>query len=193
MVDSKQCTKCGEVKSLDEYNRHKRMKDGRHPRCRSCRREDKAEYNARPEVKAHRAEYDAVYAPAYYAANRGAVLSRLAKYRARPEVKARMSEHSVQYFEVHPHARWESRYRQRAKGYGFAPVVESFTKDDLIERYGDSCWHCGGSFEELDHHPVAVAHGGQHTLENCKPSCARCNRPGATVRRTNGTSIGETA
>ena len=55
----------------------------------------------------------------------------------------------------------------------------------MIEEYGDQCWHCGGPFEELDHHPVPVYLGGAHKLSNVKPSCAGCNdrgRPPASER-----------
>ena len=36
---SKTCTKCGETKPLDGFNRHKGRVDGRNPYCRECMRE----------------------------------------------------------------------------------------------------------------------------------------------------------
>ena len=41
----KKCTKCGEVKSLDEFSKDKRKKDGKQSRCKSCRKEYNKEYN----------------------------------------------------------------------------------------------------------------------------------------------------
>lgn len=35
-VITKKCTKCGEVKSLDQYHRSKNARYGRKPHCRSC-------------------------------------------------------------------------------------------------------------------------------------------------------------
>lgn len=96
---------------------------------------------------------------AYYAANREAIAQRGRVRR-----------------QANPHIGWESIYRQRARQYGFTPVVVSFTRDDLITHYGDACWYCHtGAFSELDHH-VPVAAGGHHTLNNCRPSCTPCNR-----------------
>ena len=35
----KKCTKCGEVKSLDEFNNRKDSKDGKQFRCKICNKE----------------------------------------------------------------------------------------------------------------------------------------------------------
>ena len=72
------------------------------------------------------------------------------------------------YGKTNPHKSWERHYRQRARRYGFEPVVETFTRADVIARYGDQCAHCGGPFEELDHYPVPVSQGGPHTLHNTR-------------------------
>lgn len=73
-----------------------------------------------------------------------------------------------------PHRGWEGGYIHRARKAGFEPVVESFTREDLVRAYGDKCYLCDGPFEELDH-VVEVHEGGSHTLENCRPSCRDCN------------------
>ena len=88
------------------------------------------------------------------------------------------------YRATHPEKGWCSYYRHRARRFGFEPVVEDFAKADVIELYGDQCWHCKDApFEELDHHPIPVAAEGPHTIENVKPSCARCNRAGGRAAR----------
>ena len=173
----KPCTVCGTVKPLDEYHRNKRKKDGRDPNCKACA---KAYYQAnRARVRAYKA--------AYRAENREAISERMAEYRARPEVKARKAEYnaenrerdlaqSAKYRASNPHVAWEYNYRRRAIGYGFEPVIESFTKDELIERHGDRCFHCGGEWSETDHYPTPVSRGGHHTLETVVPSCKPCNQ-----------------
>lgn len=115
----------------------------------------KAERYAQPDVKAQKTEYNAEH----YAANREARL-----------------EYQAEYAANNPHVAWEVTYRRRARKHGFEPIVESFTKEQLIDRWGSGCWHCGGDFEELDHYEVPVFKGGPHTLESCRPSCILCNR-----------------
>lgn len=210
MPNSKQCSKCGETKPLDDFNRWSRSSDGRRTQCRECTKAHSREYQSRPEVRKRRAEYGATpkakarkaeyyakhmtlpearvrkaeYHAKYYAANRERVLNRQAEYQARPEVQERLAAYRVE----NVHLRWAGNYRRRVIRYGLDALIDSmedFTKADVIDEYGDQCWHCGGPFEELDHHPVAVAHGGLHTLENTKPTCVPCNRKGAAVRTQN--------
>lgn len=154
-METKQCSKCEEVKPLDQFHRMKATKDGLRPNCKMC-------------VKA--------YSSGYYAENKTAVLDQQHGYR-----------------EANPHVSWEVNVRQRSERLGFEPTIESFTKEDVIERYGSACFHCGGPFEELDHHPVAIARGGSHCLSNVVPSCIRCNRAGAGVRRLAKPDVGKTA
>ena len=181
----KTCTKCGEEKALYEYHRKTTTRDGRVSRCKKCVRAQKAEYYSqnRETLLAYKAEY--------YSRNRDAVLARKAERHARPEVKARHAEYMADYYQANPHIWWEYAYRTRARAYGYTPRVVSFTREALVERYGDQCYHCGTPWTEIDHHPVPVAHGGPHTIENTKPSCSDCNRAGATVRTTD--TLKETA
>jgi 5-methylcytosine-specific restriction endonuclease McrA len=42
-------------------------------------------------------------------------------------------------------------------------------------RYGRICWRCGAPATDVDHlTPINV--GGDDSLGNLRPSCARCNR-----------------
>ena len=70
----------------------------------------------------------------------------------------------------------ERDYIRRARMYGHRPVVESFTTQQLIQRYGDRCFHCRTRDFECVDHLVCVRVGGYHTLDNVVPSCHECNR-----------------
>lgn len=187
----KTCKACGESKSIDDFQRNKNCLDGRLNQCKECVAVRKREYNSRPEVKARKTKYDADY----YATNREAILAQNREYRNRPGGKERRAElHAAYYAEnrdallayqsehraSRPHIRWEYWFKHRARKYGYEHLVdsmESFTKADVIEKYGNQCWHCKtGPFEQLDHYPVPVVRGGAHVLENCRPSCTPCNR-----------------
>lgn len=91
------------------------------------------------------------------------------------EYSLRTHEHRTERLRQNPHTHWESTYKQRSMRHGFEPVVERFTKAQLTDRWGDSCFHCGGEWTELDHWPLIVSKGGPHTIENCRPTCASCN------------------
>lgn len=193
----KTCTKCSEEKPVSEYQRNRSRRDGLQSQCRACMaahyaanrvriRAQRAEHRAanRERIAAYKAEYRdanrdrlAAYAAAYQAVN----AERIAAYKA--EYQAANRERLAEYRADNPHIGWESKYRTRAREFGFEPVIESFTRAELTARYGDACAHCGGPFEELDHYPVPVALGGAHTLDNTRPSCGPCNwAQGATIR-----------
>lgn len=111
------------------------------------------------------------YAADYYRRNSVKIKKQTAEWaRENPETVKRLG--------------WENSYRARSRAAGHIPVVKSFTRAELVERWGDRCFHCRtGPFEELDHSPVPVRLGGEHSLENCRPSCAACNRPGGPRKR----------
>lgn len=159
----KTCSKCGEEKPLDEFSRQRRAKGGRQPRCKACF----AEYRLVNREALAKRKSD------YYEVNRETILTRKAEYHARPEVKAQ----TAAYRAANPHLGWESNTRARAKKFGYTIVIESFTREELYERWGTACYHCGSEDgTTLDHWPQPVSRGGEHNLENCRPSCADCQQ-----------------
>lgn len=147
----KTCRKCGAAKPLSEFHANKSYRDGVQSQCKACVRQ-------------------------YQQNNRPAIAEREREYR-RDNAEA-VAERKRRIYARSPHLRWEECYRHRAREYGLAPIVERFTREDLVARYGEACWHCGGDFEECDHYPKPVSQGGAHTLDNCRPSCLPCNRRG---------------
>lgn len=55
MTETKRCSKCGEVKPLEEFHRDRSRKLGRFPQCRECERQYERAYY--PRSTAHRQEY----------------------------------------------------------------------------------------------------------------------------------------
>lgn len=148
------CTRCEGEKPLEDFPPHKRGRLGRDSHCRMCHRSaSKARYWADPE--------------------RGRQEARAFRDQ-NPDYQSEWAERNPSRRRGH---RWSGSYRERMAKYGHqVEVVETFGPDEVIARYGDSCWHCeDGPFEHLDHFPVAVLHGGPHALDNVKPSCASCN------------------
>ena len=55
MTETKRCSKCGEVKPLEEFRRDRSKKQGRRSRCRECERQSERIYQ--PKSTAHSREY----------------------------------------------------------------------------------------------------------------------------------------
>lgn len=174
---SKACTRCTTVKPLEGFPRDKRRSDGRESRCKTCQAEYSAEYRANNPGKIaayldRTAEQRAEQRRAHRAANPERIREQAQAHYA--ENRDRYIENARAWQDANPHKRWESRYRKRSRKHGHEPVVNSFTRDELTARHGDACAYCGGPFERLAYHPVPVAQGGVHSLENCWPSCTAC-------------------
>ena len=160
----KTCTKCGETKPLEEFNRSKSGKSGRAARCKKCERRYREENREAIAERERR----------YYEENREAIAERERRYYE--ENREAIAEQRRRYREENPHVNWASGYRFRAAKYGFPLMIEDFTKADVIAKYGARCAYCEtGEFEELEHYTPVKA-GGPHTLENVRPSCFPCNR-----------------
>lgn len=87
----KACTKCGSVKTLAEFNKHKRRKDGYSDWCKICKRKADADYRAK-NLNKNKKDYERRiaenpnYWAEYYAKNRYASLQRVSQWqRDNPE------------------------------------------------------------------------------------------------------------
>ena len=71
------CSECGAVKPLDEFVKNKECKDGREPKCKSCRKEYFKKYYVknRDEILENQKKY--------YVKNRDKIDERNRKYRAK--------------------------------------------------------------------------------------------------------------
>ena len=196
MSASKVCTQCREEKPLSEFCKDGRRKDGRGSKCKPCVRDINRAWEGRNEEsrlqkrrawreanRDHLAQYHAKYREEHL----DEITARQSQYRRenaerirelgealRAKHGAKWNSRIRDYRRANPHVPWLNSYRQRATRFGHPLVVEDFTKPDVIDRYGDACFYCGGAFEHLDHY-VPISKGGPHTLDNVRPSCAACN------------------
>ncbi|AKC03077.1 endonuclease VII [Gordonia phage Gsput1] len=148
------CTRCGQTKPRDEFHRSSASADGLLARCKACRAE--VHQQRAPKVREYRRRH-------------------------RSEHGERLRTESAQYFRVNKHKQWESEYRRRCRLYGLPIVIVSFTRGEVVSKYGNACVECGSPEWELDH-DVPVAAGGPHTIENVRPRCHPCNARKARVR-----------
>lgn len=146
----KKCNKCKTEKPLDEFHKRSASKDGKQPFCKKCGAAKEAARYLNPVVRAKFARR--------YADNRESLIA-----------------YQSEYHRNKPHVSWESKYRQRSSGFGFYPTVLSFTRNELLERWGDCCYLCNGAWDQLEH-VTPVSSGGEHSLDNCRPVCGPCNR-----------------
>ncbi len=174
MTETKPCSRCLEIKPLDEFSPAPRMALGRSSACKSCRN------------TANRRWYS----------NGGKEFSLAAtrSWRARnPELvkeghKAWVLAHPEQRREQQKQAydRWKkanpaivSLHRQVNKARSRSSSSDdAFSKDDwlvLCQEYDGRCACCRIRFDLTPDHIVPVVKGGCSHIENIQPLCLTCN------------------
>jgi 5-methylcytosine-specific restriction endonuclease McrA len=189
----KTCTKCGETKPLEAFNRHRRAKDGRQAHCRECFaayyaanrertialsaswRASNGERYATNQAAWYAANRERVAAQnaAWYAANRERAAATDAAYRAaNPE---REAARQAAWRKANPEKDQEKRSRRRARLLGADATLTAEQWHARLALWNYACAVCGSASDLHMDHIVPLSRGGAHTAENVWPLCARHN------------------
>lgn len=172
----KRCRRCGEIKTLDGFNKKSASKDGHTSQCRQCSRAQDAKWRSqntdrrrayREQAKVQRSQY----AKAWYERNPG--------YRERyyEENREASYERRYRWIELNPekHRALSAKRRALLKDSPDLDAVADYMA--LIRR--DPCVYCGSPTEHIDH-IIPLADRGAHEWQNLAPTCASCNTSKAT-------------
>jgi disulfide oxidoreductase YuzD len=174
-MQTKVCTKCGEVKSLDCFGKAKLGLFGLAAICKSCRKE---------------------LCKKHYEENKEAILKRVKKYREknkdiiaeymkkhREENKESIAEQKKEY-----HQRLEVRVRRSLRNHNRRALLKKLkgTLSDtewskMLDHYNHTCPCCGKQTELTMDHVVPVSWHDQYPehvtndVKNHQPLCKSCN------------------
>lgn len=141
--------------------------------CRRCHRE-RARRNYVPVKKCQRVRktYDPVKRRQYYLSNQPLLLARARKYKQANREKYRL---------------WQAARRAKLKGISSGLTAEQW---QAVKRaYGFRCAYCKkGKSLEMDH-VIALAMGGEHSIQNIVPACRSCNSRKGARTATNPPAI----
>ncbi len=177
----KKCTKCGEVKCLEEFGKRATSKDGKQSRCKLCRNAANREYRKSDVGKASMARY--------LATDKGQEWSS----RSREGVRGDRTEYVAEYYQKNKarlsviQSEWRrsnngvnSRRLARAKRRSLETDAPSdnWKATEVHHEAGGRCLYCGIEVElhkmHADHF-IPLAKGGSNLRENIVCSCASCN------------------
>lgn len=161
------CTKCGERKLLDQFDKVKNATLGRRSNCKACRSQDmKTRYRLKEEE-----------------------LRAAARQRRRDNPDATREADRRRNREPHRVALHAERMVQRRARMAGARTEPGVTRENLRRQYGDACFYCGVEMDftrrrrsdplsptlaTVEHvHPIAL--GGSHTWDNVVLACWKCN------------------
>jgi 5-methylcytosine-specific restriction endonuclease McrA len=179
---------CVKHYKADHYRRNKSQHRARGAAWRAANSDRDRELNRlrydrnREEVKARSAAYRKAHPEEARAVVREWV-------RANPERKAaidaayraanpdRVRARSAAYYRANPE-RWNAAYARR-KARKMGRVVRPADYAQILIEHGMVCHICGGDIADRSDlhfdHVIPLARGGEHSVENIRPSHARCN------------------
>lgn len=175
----KKCGKCGSEKILNDFHNNKSKIDGKATECKACKKKQDDIYRLK------NIERCKVYAKQYRQDNKQVLNEKKKIYIIDNKIDFQKRQHLwyernkdkrkaeiVKYKKEHPdqYRMYASCRRARKKG----ATVTRFSVKDIVDKYGEICFYCKGSFEQIDHY-IPLSKDGLHTLENVRPSCAQCN------------------
>ena len=166
-LETKKCSKCGEVKDRSEFHKHKPSKDGLKPRCKACRLAYQKSYDeANSEsIKAYKASYYqsnkesiAVNQAEYYKSNKESILDRVSAYKKANRCKYRAAGH-----------------RRRSRESNAAGTHTAEQLKARFDYHGNKCVYCDSTENLHADHQIPLSRGGTNFASNMVPACASCN------------------
>lgn len=196
----KRCTKCGEIKPLEEFSKNKNMKDGRQGNCKSCykaycaanreairiRSQAYRKANAEAVRKWRKAWWDAhaeemrEYLKVYGVTYRPAHAEKMREYQAqyRLENGDKIRESIKKWDLKNPDAKRAMSSRRRARKKGNGGNFSAAELRAMRIEYAGVCFYCRGQHEpdELTiDHVIPIDQGGRHEAANIVLACGICN------------------
>lgn len=171
-IVTKKCSKCGEIKFLENFHKQKLSIDGFGSWCKSCKhlrrsidyKNNKSEQNknAIKWKKEHRKIISRKNKEAYH---KDVELSRL-KYRI----------YNGRYRKSHPEKITQYNNDHRARILQSGGTIKSDEWLSLCNKYGNVCLCCGkGDVKLTIDHVVPLSKGGANLITNVQPLCKSCN------------------
>jgi 5-methylcytosine-specific restriction endonuclease McrA len=160
----KNCYKCGLNKETFDFHKNKNKYDGFSSECKACDKLRCSKYRQNNENLKSKKEK-------YRVANKKVIAEKLHQYYLNNKEKIR--QNVLKYKKDNP--KKYQMYANKRLAAKKSSIVEDFSIDDVIFKYGSNCYYCLiGNFEHIDHY-IPLSKGGCHTLSNVRPSCADCN------------------
>lgn len=171
-IVTKICSKCKEVKQINEFNKQTQSKDGISRWCKKCKSENFSTWRLlnkdylKDKILHWKKEHPERVREHSEKGNK--------KYKeAHPE---RHNESSRKWAKKNPEKRNILKQNRRAKKEANGGSVTEKEWKEILEKYGNKCLCCGRTDVKITmDHVIPIALGGRHEKENVQPLCQSCN------------------
>lgn len=176
----KHCSKCGELKPLNEYYKRKASLDGYHRQCKKCIiAQVSKHYFDNPEPAKQRSKKWRLDNPDWTKANNknwrenNLEYSKARNHKWREDNKEQHRANSREWAKNNKEKRKAANYKRRAalEQNGIFKI----SNKEWQKIYDSECVYCGSRDMVQADHVIPVTRGGRHSIGNLVPACRSCN------------------
>lgn len=175
---TKTCSKCREVKELNEYNFAKKNtgRDGFDSQCKECKKLYDQKRNQRKKVEISKQKKE------YYNKNAKTLKEKSLNYYSKNKEKCK--ESNSKWEKENPTKRRLINVKSRTLEYGAESTLTETEWNEINQYFDNSCAYCGitekeslNMYGEILHHEhvIPLVVGGAYSYGNIVPSCRSCN------------------
>lgn len=165
MNQSKTCSRCKQVKPIDEFGIHRKTSDGHYSQCLICHRQARAEYRKR------QSKNIAIQQANNYQRNREKRIA-YAMERIYADLPRHYNYVAVSKKRNHLAIAADTRRRNAKRKSNGLFVI---SKKELQRLHRGPCFYCGATEQITIDHVIAIARGGIDGIGNLVPACKSCN------------------
>jgi hypothetical protein len=169
-METKKCSKCGEVKSVKEFDKGKRSKDGLRSQCKSCRKQYHAQH--KEEKKQYRKQY--------YEQHKEEVKQKNKQYYEQHKEEAKQK--NKQYKERHKEEieqickTTRSRYMTLQSSAKRRNIEINLSFEDFVSISSQPCVYCGEvCLDTVGCHLDRWMNSKGYMIDNVVSCCGKCN------------------
>jgi 5-methylcytosine-specific restriction endonuclease McrA len=159
----KKCSRCKIWKSIEEFSKQSRLKDGRRYWCKSC----ESTYNKQKKID----EPDKwkEYFRNWWLNHKDWDRNRRD---SNPEY---VKQRHHNYYENNKDKFYEKVNNRKAKIKEVGGTITNKEWKELCNKYGNRCLRCGRKVKLTIDHIIPLSKGGSNTIDNIQPLCGHCN------------------
>lgn len=180
MTNTKACTKCEQVKPIEQFKKDRRRTSGYGQPCKECyllyaakyREDNREQINAG--LRTHYANNrDKRIENSRAWANSNPERRLLIELRYRQGHRQETQQRSTDWGIRHPERKRLHKLTRRARTFNNGIFLVKGA--ELTRLYSSNCFYCGSSSRIEADHIIPVSRGGRHSIGNLLPACRSCN------------------
>jgi len=175
-METKVCKKCNRELPIEDFRKYKQCESGYGPKCKKCCNEERRLSGERKRYYEKHKKQERELNKKWKQEHKDKVKEYERK--RKKKYKDILSQKKKEYYKTEK-AKTLKKQADKRRENAKKKVVSTLTIqewEDILKSFNYSCAYCGLQSGKLTQdHFVPVSEGGEYTINNIIPACARCN------------------